>query len=386
VDEDAGRRGRYGAAERLLLETAARRFYAQAVSEGALDADDPHFAKDDDARAALELLVELGLVRLDEETGRYHPVDPAAVQSQVVVPLGVQGAELIAESGRWADAFSELGQIFRTSPRAAVSPITEIHGLDNINNFLHAAVNDSRLELLTAQPHGRRPATTLAVAENRDVRALKRGVKMRTLYQHSARHSPATREYVADIIAHGAQVRTLDEFFRRLIVIDRQVAVVPASDNHHVAIAIRDRSLVAYLVDIFERAWERAQPFNVTGSQVERNIAADVRAMTIRLLVEGHSDPTSAKRLGVSTRTYAGYIAALKEEYGVQTRFQLGYAMSAEASRRRAGDPGDPGAGRTHDPTDRTHPTDPAVPVDPADPADRDGPGGLEDLGGVGLP
>ena len=32
--------------------------------------------------------------------------------------------------------------------------------------------------------------------------------------------------------------------------------------------------------------------------------------MTIRLLVEGHSDPASAKRLGVSTRTYAGYIAA----------------------------------------------------------------------------
>ena len=60
--------------------------------------------------------------------------------------------------------------------------------------------------------------------------------------------------------------------------------------------------------------------------------------MTIRLLVEGHSDPASAKRLGVSTRTYAGYIAALKEEYGVQTRFQLGYAMGRPrpyAGRRR---------------------------------------------------
>ncbi len=58
--------------------------------------------------------------------------------------------------------------------------------------------------------------------------------------------------------------------------------------------------------------------------------------MTIRLLVEGHSDPASAKRLGVSTRTYAGYIAALKDEYGVQTRFQLGHAM---------GGPGDADAG-----------------------------------------
>ena len=46
-------------------------------------------------------------------------------------------------------------------------------------------------------------------------------------------------------------------------------------------------------------------------------------------------DPASAKRLGVSTRTYAGYIAALKDEYGVQTRFQLGYAMGADPQGKR---------------------------------------------------
>jgi hypothetical protein len=278
----------------------------------------------------VELLLDLGLLRHDGADGRYVPMDPAAVQSQVVVPLGQQGADLLTESARWADAFAELGQVFRTSPRHTVSPITEIHGLENINNFIAAAVNDTRTEMLTAQPHGRRPAKTLAVAEERDVRLLQRGGRIRTLYQHSARHSPATREYVADVLKHGGEVRTLDEFFRRLIVCDRQVAVVPASDNHHVAIAIHDKSLIAYLVDIFEQSWERAQPFNVSGSQAERHIADDVRAMSIRLLVEGHSDPASAKRLGVSTRTYAGYIAALKDEYGVQTRFQLGYAMGRD--------------------------------------------------------
>lgn len=318
----------YGPEDRALLESAAARLYADAVAAGALRSDDARVTEDAELRTALDLLVEVGLLRVDGVRGLLHPVDPTSIQSQVVVPLGMRGAELLTEAARWADAFSELGQVYRTSPQAASSPITEIHGLDNINSFLHAAVNDSRQELLTAQPHGRRPATTLAVAENRDVKALGRGVRMRTLYQHSARHSPATREYVADIVARGAEVRTVDEFFRRLIVVDRQVAVVPASDNHHAAIAIHDTSLIAYLVDVFERAWERAQPFNLSGNQAERNIAADVRAMTIRLLVEGHSDPASAKRLGVSTRTYAGYIAALKDEYGVQTRFQLGYAMS----------------------------------------------------------
>ena len=56
--------------------------------------------------------------------------------------------------------------------------------------------------------------------------------------------------------------------------------------------------------------------------------------MTIRMLIEGHGDATCAKRLGVSPRTYAGYVADLKEEYDAQTRFQLGYRMGLEEARR----------------------------------------------------
>ncbi len=58
-----------------------------------------------------------------------------------------------------------------------------------------------------------------------------------------------------------------------------------------------------------------------------KEVAAEQRAMTIRMLIEGHADATSAKRLGVSPRTYAGYVAELKEEYDAETRFQLGYTM-----------------------------------------------------------
>ena len=68
-----------------------------------------------------------------------------------------------------------------------------------------------------------------------------------------------------------------------------------------------------------------------------REVAAEQRAMTIRMLIEGHADPSSAKRLGVSPRTYAGYVADLKTEYEAETRFQLGYAMGRlGVSARRA--------------------------------------------------
>jgi sugar-specific transcriptional regulator TrmB len=318
---------RYGPEERKLLETAAGRLYSNAVAHGQLAADDPRITEDGELKPALDLLLDIGLLVFNEVGKHYLPVDPSVVQNRVVVPLSREGAELMNESAEWAEAFSELGQTYRRATQSDSAPITEIRGLEHIGRFLQALVSDSRTELLTAQPYGRRPAEELAQAVSRDLKALNRGVKMRTLYQHSARQSPATREYVAEVTAHGAEVRTLDEFFKRLIIVDREVAVIPGSEDHFVALALRDKSLVAYLVDIFDRAWERGRPFTAHEARNERTIASDVRAMTIRLLVEGHSDPASAKRLGVSTRTYAGYIAALKEEYGVQTRFQLGHAM-----------------------------------------------------------
>ena len=164
---------------------------------------------------------------------------------------------------------------------------------------------------------------------------------MRTLYQHSARRSAVTHKYVAAVTARGAEVRTLDEFFNRLIVVDRRIAIIPARPGSRSPLAIREPSLVAYLVDIFERTWERARPFTNRETSMMRDIAAEQRAMTIRMLIEGHADPVSAKRLGVSPRTYAGYVADLKAEYEAETRFQLGYVMGQQgvSGNERPGQP-----------------------------------------------
>ena len=59
----------------------------------------------------------------------------------------------------------------------------------------------------------------------------------------------------------------------------------------------------------------------------------------MRMLIEGHSDPVSAKRLGVSPRTYAGYVADLKEDFEAETRFQLGYTLGRLRHLRHREDP-----------------------------------------------
>jgi hypothetical protein len=319
----------YGPDARKLFETGSAPLYDEIVAEAGLAAGDPRIADDAPRRPAFDLLVELGLVQLDRSTDTWMPEDPSGIQSRVVSPLSHEGAKLLEESSHWARAFGTLNQSWRRSPPAqSRGPFTYLHA-EAIGPFLTGLVSEVEEEILTAQPQTGRDAQSLAAAALRDTAALERGIRMRTLYQHSARRSSVTHKYVAAVTARGAEVRTLDEFFNRMIVIDRRVVVIPGEDLS-VAIAVREPSVVAYLVDVFERAWERGRPFHNKESSMMREIAAEQRAMTIRMLIEGHADPVSAKRLGVSPRTYAGYVADLKAEYEADTRFQLGYTMGQQ--------------------------------------------------------
>jgi hypothetical protein len=318
-----------GPAARELFETHASQLYEEIVTAGEFSVENPRIVEGGADHSSFWLLHELGLVVLGPEATVWHPVDPSSVQAQVVAPLGQQGAQLITESADWARVFGSLAHTWRQSPHAARGPFTELRG-EAIGPFLGSLVADAETELLTAQPNFNRAVGDLDRSYDTEVAALERGVSVRMLYQHAARRSSATHKYVAAITGEGAEVRTLDEFFERLIVIDRRVAVIPGKDGHAVAVAIREPSVVAYLVDVFERSWERARTFTNREQSLMRDIAAEQRAMTIRMLIEGRADHAGAKRLGVSPRTYAAYVADLKTEFEVETRFQLGYSMGRD--------------------------------------------------------
>lgn len=323
----AGGVTRFDPERRTLFETRSTVLWEELLASGGLSLDDARIAEGGPDRPAFDLLVELGLVQLDAAAGTWVPEDPSSVQSRVVSPLSLEGSRLLEESSQWARAFGQLSQAWRRSPQTAErGPFTYLRA-EAIEPFIVGLVAECEEEMLTAQPQTGRDPGRLASAALRDTDLLERGARIRTLYQHSARRSAVTRDYVTAVTDRGGEVRTLDEFFNRMIVVDQRVAVIPSPEGLQVALAVREPSVVAYLVDVFERAWERGRPFNAQEATMLRDIAAEQRAMTIRMLVAGHADPVSAKRLGVSPRTYAGYVADLKEEYEAETRFQLGYTM-----------------------------------------------------------
>jgi hypothetical protein len=317
----------YGPEERALFEDSAARLYEEICRKGGISPDDFRIDTQGELRPAFDLLVELGLLSFDPEEVVWTPEDPTSAQSRIVSPLSTEAARLLNESTQWSSTFSSLAQTWRRSPQSTSrGPFTYLRDAA-IDAYLEQIVAECEEEMLTAQPQAGRDPRFLAMAALRDIELLERGTKMRTLYQHSARRSSVTHKYVSAVSSRGAEVRTLDEFFNRMIVIDRRVVVIPNQEDLSVAVAVREPAVVAYLVDVFERSWERARPFTNKETSLMKDIAAEQRAMTMRMLIEGHSDPVSAKRLGVSPRTYAGYVADLKTEYDAETRFQLGYVM-----------------------------------------------------------
>jgi DNA-binding CsgD family transcriptional regulator len=182
-------------------------------------------------------------------------------------------------------------------------------------------------EVLTVQPGGIRREAELSEGLHRALALRGRGVRMRDLYTHVARHGQGLLTYL-ELMGTAVEARTLDEVIDRLILFDRTVAFIPANTDRTMALELRHPALIEYLVTVFERLWRLAIPLTAplpdTGiegiSHREQSIAA--------LLAEGHQDAVIAERLGISVRTCRAHIARLSETLGAASRTQLGVRIA----------------------------------------------------------
>ncbi|MEW2065627.1 LuxR C-terminal-related transcriptional regulator [Streptomyces sp. NPDC007346] len=218
-----------------------------------------------------------------------------------------------------------------TAEEAPADPSIEYHyGLEAIATAIDEALAGARKEILTAQPDGPRPGPVLDEALASVRRQIEEGVAMRTLYQHTTRFDEATKKYVRTVSDYGVQVRTLAEFYDRIIIVDESVAFISANESRSNAIAIREPAIVRFLRDIFERSWDRAKPFPFVSTHAARaaeQVIPSLRKSIGKLLIAGYPDKQIARRLGISERSLQGHIAAMKHELGAHTRIQFGYEL-----------------------------------------------------------
>lgn len=309
-----------------LLSEEARRLYLDAVRSGGIP-----FAQtqgDSKAASALRELLHLGLLVPDiDDRSRCVAVDPQRLSARLSHMWQTKALELLVRSLSLSSELRDVVEAFHY-PVQDGGAIEYVQGKVLINQRLDHLVAQSSEEILTAQPGGARPAEALARSYHRDLEVLHRGASMRTIYQPSARYSGPTREYVDAITRAGGQVRTLDESFTRLIVVDRRTAVIPVEGDLGVAAFIHDTAVVTFLVqEVFERDWDRAIAFDGSRS-VPQRVVSRLRREIARLMLQGQGQRVIARRLGLSERTVARHLAEMREEYDADTLFQLGWRLA----------------------------------------------------------
>ncbi|MBZ3900919.1 MULTISPECIES: LuxR C-terminal-related transcriptional regulator [Streptomyces] len=256
------------------------------------------------------------------------PIPPSVASAALAHPL----ERLILDQQQALAAvrasMSQAESVYRAARRLESESSQRLTPAPAITAALDEAIRGTRNELLTAHPGGRRPEEVLVKALPRTLEAHRKGVKQRTLYQHTVRAHGPTLDYIKQVTELGVEVRTVDEVFDRMIICDRAVAFIPDMGKDHGthALKVTDPGVVHFLVSAFEYAWERAKPVVYEHDQQRPPLLTDeTRLHVLRLMVDGYTDAAIAGRLGISARTVASHLKKVGDLLGSNSRAQLAY-------------------------------------------------------------
>ncbi|MGW4949025.1 helix-turn-helix transcriptional regulator [Streptomyces parvulus] len=307
------------------LCAAGTDLYTQALREGRVPTREV---------SAVPCLTDYGLLQPTVgDLDWLEPVAPAVALHRMLDASAQRVAEERQREARLTATFEPLMLVDgRRTAGGDAGAVRVLNGVPQINQAISEAMSNATRELLCIQPNAhygdRRGQVAQTLSLGRDQDMLDRGARIRTLYQHTQRHLPMVRARYEQLRG-DAEARSLDEVTDRLIVVDRNVAFIPADVEATLALEVRHPALIAYFVTTFERLWRLATPMHPEAAPRPSLGGITPRQRTIAsLLVEGHTDADIAERLGMNVRTARVHIAKLAATLGSESRAQLGYLIA----------------------------------------------------------
>nr|WP_261554975.1 LuxR C-terminal-related transcriptional regulator [Frankia tisae] len=282
-------------------------------------------------------LVELGLLLASRERpGRFVAADPEAGLNHL---LQAQHEQLIRRHERLVRARTQVSvfvsDYLEGRPGSAPVEVQRIDGVDQARAELISLVGRAEREVLTLRT---RRGWSAALSDDlmpAELRALRRGVAMRSVLPRSYRLDERGAGYVRTVAAHGLVARVADDPRLDATTVDGRVGLVrlargAGADGH--TLLVRTPELTAVLRTLFEQVWAIAEPLGggpaPTGDEESADDPSDTERLLLRLLSLGVKDEAAARHLGVSVRTVRRMIADLMSRLNARSRFQAGTLAS----------------------------------------------------------
>jgi hypothetical protein len=153
---------------------------------------------------------------------------------------------------------------------------------------------------------------------------IQKGLVVRKLYTSAALADATQRTHLLQLLSLDAQVRICDAGLpHETIIIDRRVMLLagPGVPGDREFTVTTSPALIDGVHALFAATWESAVP--LADRQELPILDPDVRAI-LRTLSAGLTDEASARRMGISLRTYRRRVAELMKALDSDSRFQAG--------------------------------------------------------------
>ncbi|MFE9611258.1 LuxR C-terminal-related transcriptional regulator [Streptomyces sp. NPDC006012] len=278
-----------------------------------------------DVKQAVDLLCELRLLRYSETFDSFRAMCPEAAQNELVIPLQQAVNDKRRELAGIHHRLHTLSGIFNQLRRSRQSNDRVVSLLDPQQASLHLAdsLQHCTTEVLVMQvfdggPRQSFPPPELAKASN--------GVPTRLVCPHSARARATTRTRLRQMTDSGVRVRTTNDIFDDLVLVDREVAFVAHQALDEAVpsvIAVYEPMIISLLHRLFEFAWQAGTDFEADAVSYGETLT-DLNAGIINLMAQGLKDEVVARRIGIGSRTFRRHVSNIMDNLGASSRFQAG--------------------------------------------------------------
>lgn len=284
------------------------------------------------AATVLAGLEEKGLVARSVADPTRFAASPPAVALGAILTEREEGLR------RAQVALATLAQAYRTGDdeRTLTDVIEVVHGPQAVGQRFLQLQRGARKEVMAFV---KASVAVVSPEENDDEeRALERGVSYRLVIEARAFDRPGYFDEVRQLVGSGGACRIRDSVPIRLLVVDRELALLPltgADDRGSGALLVHPSGLLDALVALFELTWADGHEFSPTGdgrgdwsAGDDATPLDDVDHQLLTLLLHGLTDQAIGGQLGMSQRTVQRRVHHLMQRAGVTSRFQLGHAAA----------------------------------------------------------
>lgn len=278
-----------------------------------------------DLRAALTTLAEKGLVATSTNGTEQYVASPP------MVALGSLVRDRQDDLNRARSELESLTEQYRgaAAQRTVTDVIDVVTGQQAVAQRFAQLQRSARGEVLALVRAG---VAVVSAAENAEEDlAAERGVTYRVIVERAVLEQPGTYANAEGAMDRGEQIRVADRLPLRMLVADRELALIPlaSTEQEHRgqigALLIHPSGLLDALLGLFDLSWTSARPLRATGSDAAARDGLDemdLRVLT--LMLSGLTDQAVGSQLGLSVRTVQRRVAALMDACSVSTRIQLG--------------------------------------------------------------